>query len=125
MNPRSNADIARACFLAYAAGDRPALEALLAPGLRFTSPFDNGLDLATYLAVCWPTHAGIAGFAFVRVIEDGDTVVVTYEQARHDRPGARNTEVLTVRDGRIEAVEVYFGWSLPHPVEAGRHRDPP
>jgi len=122
---RTNADIARACFQAYAAGDRAALDAALAPDLRFTSPLDNAIDLATYLAICWPTHADIAGFRFVRMVEHGDAVLVTYELSRHDGTAGRNTEVLEVRDGRIHAVEVYFGWALPHPAAPGTHRAAP
>ena len=29
-----------------------------------------------------------------------------------------------VSGGKIVEVEVYFGWSVPHPVPAGTHRDP-
>ena len=36
-----------------------------------------------------------------------------------------NTEILKVRDGKIVEVEVYFGWSVPHEVPAGEHRDLP
>ncbi|MGO3127852.1 MAG: nuclear transport factor 2 family protein [Luteimonas sp.] len=121
---RTNADIVRACFQAYEDGDRVALEAVLATDLCFTSPLDNGIGLATYLAVCWPTHADILDFRFVRVIEHDDTVLVTYEQTRRDGTTGRNTEVLTVRDGRICAVEVYFGWSVPHRAASGEHLDP-
>lgn len=121
---RTNADIVRAYFQAYVDGDRGALDAVVSADLRFTSPFDNAIDATTYRTVCWPTHAGIAGFRFVRVVEHGDTVLVTYEQSRRDGTAGRNTEVLTVREGRIRAVEVYFGWALPHPVAPGAHRDP-
>jgi len=31
----------------------------------------------------------------------------------------RNTELLTLRDGQVVEVEVYFGWSLPHKAKAG------
>jgi hypothetical protein len=31
----------------------------------------------------------------------------------------QNTEVLTVRCGKIVEAEVYFGWSLPHPAPPG------
>jgi hypothetical protein len=31
----------------------------------------------------------------------------------------RNTEIVTVRDGQIVEVEVYFGWSIPHKAELG------
>jgi hypothetical protein len=31
----------------------------------------------------------------------------------------RNTEIVTVGDGKIAEVEVYFGWSLPYEAPAG------
>ena len=31
----------------------------------------------------------------------------------------RNTEVLTVRDGKIVEAEVYFGWNVPHTAPSG------
>ena len=114
-----NARIARAAFEAYAANDRTAIEALIADDLTFTSPLDNGIDRATYMARCWPNHESLAAFDFIRTIENGDEVVVTYECETSDHRRFRNTEVLTVKQGQIHAVEVYFGWSLPHPAEAG------
>lgn len=118
---RTHADIARACFQAYVEGDRAALDAVLSPDLRFTSPYDHAIDLQTYLDICWPSHAAISDYRFIRTIESGDEVVVTYELQRRDGTTVRNTEVLTLRAGRIEAVEVYFGWNVPHPVPKGRH----
>jgi hypothetical protein len=54
-----------------------------------------------------------AGFDFVRAIEDGDEVVVTYESRRPDGTSTRSTEVMTIDDdGVIHRVEVYFGWEL-------------
>ena len=113
--------ISRACFQAYVDGDRAVLDAVLAADLRFTSPLDHGIGLSTYLEICWPTHVDVVDFHFVRVIETGDTVLLTYEQTRSDGSVGRNTEVLTIRDGRIHVVEVYFGWSVPHPAAAGTH----
>jgi ketosteroid isomerase-like protein len=48
----------------------------------------------------------------VRLFERGEEVFVTYEARRTDGSRFRNTEVLTVRDGKIVEVEVYFGWDL-------------
>jgi ketosteroid isomerase-like protein len=31
----------------------------------------------------------------------------------------RNTEILTVRNGKIVDVEVYFGWPIPHEAPLG------
>ncbi|MCW2986417.1 MAG: ketosteroid isomerase [Conexibacter sp.] len=106
--------VVRQLFGAWETGDRGALERVLADDFRFFSPNDEaGLDRDGYFATCWPhrEHAG-KGFRFVRTIEAGDEVVVTYEAEKPDGSAFRNTEVLTVRDGRVTGVEVYFGWNL-------------
>lgn len=116
--------IVQQCFQAFAGGDRAALEAVIAEDLRFFSPLDNGLDRDAYLRLCWPNHETIASFDFVRLAEIGGGIVVaTYEAGTTDGRRFRNTEILSVRDGRIRAVEVYFGWSLPHPAPPGGHVD--
>jgi ketosteroid isomerase-like protein len=111
-------DIARRCYQAYMDHDRAAIEALLADDFTFTSPLDNRIDRRTYFERCWPNHERITGFDFVHLIADGPNVVITYE-GRSDRDGFRNTEVFTLRDDKIVAVEVYFGWSLPHQAPPG------
>lgn len=115
-----NPAIARAVFEAYAAKDREAIEQLIAPGFTFTSPLDNGIDRATYFERCWPNSEWIAGYEYIRIVPAGDQVVVTYEGRSTRGPRFRNTEVLTVLDEQVTAVEVYFGWSVPHRAEAGR-----
>lgn len=113
------ADIARACYQAYAEGDRAALEPLIADDFRFTSPLDNGLDRKTYFERCWPTHTQCEAFDFVHVVPDGDKVFVVYEGQSPSGKRFRNCERLTVRGGQITEVEVYFGWNLPHEAPAG------
>lgn len=117
--PRTEA-VARACYQAYVDKDRAALEALLAPDFRFTSPLDNALDRNTYLRRCWPNSERMASFDLVRLVPDGDEhVFVVYEATTTDGRRFRNAERLTVRDGRLAEVEVYFGWDLPHKADAG------
>ena len=111
--------IARASYDAYVRKDRGALEALVAPDFHFTSPLDNRLDRTAYFARCWPNSEGIAVFRFVRCVQDGEAVLLTYEGTRSDGQGFRNTEVLTIRGGQIVEAEVYFGWSLPHRAPVG------
>ena len=115
--------IARAAYDSYVTKDRAALEALIAKDFRFTSPLDNGLNRESYFAICWPNSANIQRMEIVQIVEHGEKVFVNYEgnskQARF-----RNTEILTVRDGQICEVEVYFGWNVPHEIPLGEHRDP-
>ena len=110
--------IARAAYTAYVTKDRAALEALISEDLHFTSPLDNRIDRATYFIRCWPNSASIEGFDFIHFVADEERVFVTYE-GRARGSCFRNTELLTIRGGWITDVEVYFGWSVPHPAPAG------
>jgi len=111
--------VVRRCYQAYADSDRAAAEAVIAEDFHFTSPLDNRIDRETYFERCWPNNEWITGYEFVRLISEGDQVVATYVgQSTRGKP-FRNTEVLTVRDGKIVEVEVYFGWSLPHKATEG------
>ncbi len=120
---KSISAIARGVYNAYVTKDRAAIEALIANDFRFTSPLDNGLDRESYFAICWPNSANTAGFEIIHLIEHFDKVFVTYE-GWNAKSRFRNTEILTVRDGQIVGVEVYFGWNVPHEVPHGEHRDP-
>jgi ketosteroid isomerase-like protein len=111
--------IARAAYEAYVAKDRPAIERLISDDFSFTSPLDNRIDRTTYFARCWPNSAWIKGFDYINLVPEGDKVFVTYEGHSTKGNRFRNTEILTVRNGQIVEVEVYFGWSIPHKAEPG------
>ncbi len=119
MAGRDGDAIVRAVFAAYAAKDRAAIERLIAPDFHFTSPLDNRLDRATYFERCWPNSGRVEGFDFVRLVTGGDQVAVTYEGRVAGGKRFRNTEIFTLRGEQVVEVEVYFGWSLPHPAPAG------
>ena len=121
MKPDDVETLVRAVFAAYTAKDRAAIEAVLADDFHFTSPLDNRIDRATYFEVCWPNSKDAGDFEIERLVVDGDHAFVTYE-ARMGKERLRNTEVHTVRAGKIVEVEVYFGWSVPHPVKPGKHK---
>lgn len=107
-----NIAVAHAVYDAYVSKDRAAAERLLAADFSFTSPLDNGLDRNSYFAICWPNSADAVAFEIVHIAEHGDQVFVTYE-GKGKQSSFRNTEVLTVYDGRIARIEVYFGWMFP------------
>jgi ketosteroid isomerase-like protein len=111
--------IARASYDAYVEKNRAKLEKLIAEDFHFTSPLDNRIDRRTYFERCWPNSESIADFKFIRLVSDGDTVFVTYEGRNKNDHTFRNTEILSIRNGRIREVEVYFGWSLPHKAAPG------
>lgn len=116
--------IARQCYQAYADGDRGALESLIGDDFHFTSPLDNRIDRARYFERCWPNSETITGFEFIHLFSDGERVFVTYEGQSTSGKCFRNTEILTIRDGMIVDVEVYFGWNVPHEAAPGAFVDP-
>jgi ketosteroid isomerase-like protein len=104
--------VVRDSYRAFETGDRELAERLLGEELRFHAPPDPELDREGYFERCWPNAGHLEAFELVRLFERGEEVFVTYEARRSDGSRFRNTEVLTVRDGRIVEVEVYFGWDL-------------
>ncbi|OWU84497.1 hypothetical protein ATO6_12485 [Oceanicola sp. 22II-s10i] len=105
-------------FAAITSGDRAMVEAMVAEDFTFTSPRDNALDRAAWFRDCYAHTGAIEQVDLLLLAEDADRVFVTYEAVAN---GARfrNTEVFTVAGEMIHAVEVYFGWTLPHPAPSG------
>ena len=116
--------IARKSYQAYADKDRAAIESVIADDFHFTSPLDNRLDRKTYFERCWPNSETIADFKFINLVADNEHVFVTYEGRGTSGKRFRNTEILTVRNGKISDAEVYFGWTIPHEAAAGGFVDP-
>jgi hypothetical protein len=113
-------EIARQSYLAFARGDRQFFDDRLSDDFTFSSPPDPQLDRAGWFERCWPGAGAGQEFTFVRVVEAGDEVIVSYELRRSDGSGGRNTEVLTFDDeDKIVRTEVYFGWSLPADSRGG------
>jgi len=119
----SDQDVVRGILQAYVDKDREAIEQLIAKDFHFSSPIDNRIDRDAYFRLCWPSSENMDDFEIVRMASDRDAVFVTYIGTMGGRR-FRNTEVHTLRDGKVVEVEVYFGWNVPHDVPAGEHADP-
>jgi predicted SnoaL-like aldol condensation-catalyzing enzyme len=65
------------------------------------------LDRAGYFERCWSGAGQGQRFDFVRVVESGDEVIVTYEVTKGDGIRGRNTEIF-----RFTSDKVYFGWNV-------------
>ena len=115
-------EVARACLQAYVDKDRASLEALLSADFHFTSPLDNALDRGTYLEVCWPNSAQLSDFKTIHEVEDGERAFIVYEAHTASGKCFRNSEVYTVRGGKLIATEVYFGWDVRTPPAGARTR---
>lgn len=112
MTAQDRTQLARDIYEAYGTGDRSVVERLLSDDFTFYSPPDPGIDLSAYWERCWPNAGATQSFDFVRLVENGDEVIVTYELTKTDGKRFRNTEVLTFDGDKICRAEVYFGWDL-------------
>jgi ketosteroid isomerase-like protein len=107
----SRIELAKEYYSAFARGDRRFVEEHLADNFTFSAPPDPHLDRAGYFERCWP-GAGKGGVVeFIRLIESGDEVVITYEAKQPNGGKGVNTEILTFESDKLRRAEVYFGWS--------------
>jgi ketosteroid isomerase-like protein len=105
-----NTDVVRALFNAYRAQDRETAERLLADHLTFTSPQDDHIDRATYFQRCFPTAGRFTSQEILQLVSSGaDGVFVLYEYELKNGERYRNAEYVTVRDGQVVEVQVFFG----------------
>ena len=101
----------RVIFAAYIANDRPAVEAAFADDFRFTSPYDDAIDKATYFERCWKNSAWIARHELERIVVQGDEAFVTYRCVAKDGKSFRNTEFFVFEGDKVRSIDVYFGAS--------------
>lgn len=99
----------RALFKAYLANDRAAVEDALADDFRFTSPYDDALDKASYFERCWKTSGWIARHELEKIVVQGDEAFVTYKCVARDSKSFRNTEFFVFAGDKVRSIDVYFG----------------
>ena len=107
----ANTDVVRDMFDAYLAGDALRGAALLDEAFTFTSPQDDHIDKAAFMAQCFPTAQRVSSQELLHVVGDGgDGVFVMYEYVLRDSGERhRNTEHIVVRDGLLVETNVFFG----------------
>ncbi len=103
-------DVVRAFLDAYRSQDRAAAERLVADEFTFTSPQDDHIDRAAFFERCFPTADRFADWMILDVTSAGDGgVFLLYEYELVGGGRYRNTELITVRDGRLVETQVFFG----------------
>ena len=107
--PSSKAEIIRAIFAAYMSNDRKVVEDALTDDFRFTSPYDDEIDKATYFERCWRDSDWIERHELEKIIADGNEAFVTYRCVAKGGKNFRNTEFFTFDGDRVSRIDVYFG----------------
>src|SRR5207302_3141455 len=103
MSRQSKAGIIRALFAAYLSNDRKAVEDAFADGFRFTSPYDDEIDKASYFVRCWRVTDWIERHELERIFVEGDGAFVTYKCMAKGGKSFRNTEFFTFEGDRSNA----------------------
>jgi ketosteroid isomerase-like protein len=101
----------RALFAAYLSNDRKAVENALTEDFRFTSPYDDEIDKATYFERCWRNSDWIERHELERIFVEGDEAFVTYKCIAKGGKRFRNTEFFGFEGDMIRRIDVYFGAS--------------
>jgi ketosteroid isomerase-like protein len=107
--PSRKVEIIRALFAAYRSNDRSAVAAAFTDDFRFTSPYDDEIDKATYFARCWRNSDWLERQDLERIVVEGDGAFVTYRCFARDGKSFRNTEFFSFDGDKIRRIDVYFG----------------
>ncbi|PRX90945.1 nuclear transport factor 2 family protein [Allonocardiopsis opalescens] len=103
-------EVVEAAFRYYRSQDRDAALPLYADDFSFTSPRDDHIDRDAFFERCFPTADRFTEQRMLRITPaDGGLVFAYYEYELATGGRYRNVEAITVRDGLIREVRVYFG----------------
>ena len=109
MPSASKPEIIRAIFAAYLSNDRKVVEDSLTDDFRFTSPYDDEIDKATYFEGCWRNSDWIERHELAKIFVEGDEAFVTYKCVAKGGRSFRNTEFFTFEGDKVKRIDVYFG----------------
>ncbi|MET7698713.1 MULTISPECIES: nuclear transport factor 2 family protein [unclassified Streptomyces] len=109
----SPTSVVEAAFRHYRSQDRDAALPLYAADFTFTSPRDDHIDKAAFFERCFPTADRFKEQRLLHVTPvDRELVLVHYEYELMTGGRYRNVEAITVRDGLIREVQVFFGGAV-------------
>ncbi len=107
---RTPLETALAQFAAYRVGDLRAARMLLDDDMTFTSPQDDHLDKARFLETCFPTARRFLRQEITTAVEiSPGTVLLRYMAQLPGQQPFSNVEIISVAEGLITEIQVYFG----------------
>jgi ketosteroid isomerase-like protein len=109
MPTTNKSEIIRALFAAYMSNDRKAIENSFTDDFRFTTPYDDRIDKATYFERCWKASDWVEQQELEKIFVEGDEAFVTYRCTAKGGKNFRNTEFFVFERDRIKQIDVYFG----------------
>ena len=119
----TNEEIIRKWYRAWEKRDLSQFDALLADNFTFTSAAgDDHISKSAFKTQCWDTQVNfIDRFDLERMFAIGNEAFVKYLCHTKNGKSFRNVEYFRVSEGKIEALECYFGEqsSFPSAVSKG------
>jgi len=115
--------VVRKYYAAWETKDWHPVDILLADDFTFSSPLDDHISKSDFKAGCWDTQiAYIDRFDLNQVIGTDNDVFVMYVCHTTNGRTFRNVEYFQLREGKVKAVECYFGGksSFPSAVSTGK-----
>ena len=98
-------------------------DALLADNFTFSSAAgDDHISKSTFKTNCWDTQINFIGqFELERVFASGNEAFAKYLCHTKNGKSFRNVEYFRLNDGKVEAIECYFGGkdTFPSAVSSG------
>ncbi len=123
LSPQNDETI-RKWYAAWGKKDWAPLDALLAEDFTFTSAAgDDHISKSAFKTRCWQSQIDfIDRFELQHVIGSGSEAFVMYTCRTKNEKVFRNVEYLRLKDGKLVAIECYFGEqsSFPSAVSTGQ-----
>lgn len=104
--------LVRMYFTAYEKKDKRILEELLSEDFQFNSPVDDQLNKEIYMQKCWPSSKYIQAYNIQNLLVEGNEAVIRYDCRLTSGKSFRNMEYFKIHRGKIERIDVYFGYDL-------------
>ena len=118
----SREQIIRSYYSAWELKDWSAVDRLLADNFTFSSPVDDHISKHAFHDRCWGQAAHIKHFDLESVVSSGDSdAFVKYLCHTTKGTSFRNIEYFRFADGRITAIECYFGGNAGFPTASESH----
>ena len=122
LSPKSDETI-RKWYAAWEKKDWRPVDILLSDDFTFTSAAgDDHISKSAFKANCWDTQIDFIGqFDLERVVASGNEAFAKYLCHTKNGKSFRNVEYFRLKDGKVEAIEGYFGGkdTFPSAVSSG------
>ena len=107
----------RTYYSGYEKKEWSLIDGVLADSFTFTSPNDDDhISKRAFKARCWPQAEVVERFDLENVFEKDNEAFVKYLCRTTKGTSFRNVEYFRFADGRITAIECYFGGRLGYPT---------